>query len=100
MVVTACPCASFWTTPNSGIGAVGWTRMMPMNTRSHRPRERLRCCDMDQAHCAMLVSVASLWSRISAALDLGARQQITRAGLLFTAACLLVGLAAFASANN
>src|SRR2546421_12890969 len=48
----------------------------------------------------MLLSVASLWSRIAAALDLGVRQQITRAGLLFTAACLLVALAAFASANN
>jgi uncharacterized protein (DUF58 family) len=44
--------------------------------------------------------VASLWSRIASALDLGARQQITRAGLLFTATCLLVALAAFASANN
>lgn len=42
----------------------------------------------------------SLWSRIASALDLGVRQQITRAGLLFTAACLLVALAAFASGNN
>lgn len=42
----------------------------------------------------------SLWSRIASALDIGVRQQITRAGLLFTAACLLVALAAFASANN
>ena len=42
----------------------------------------------------------SLWSRIAATLELGARQQITRAGLVFTAACLLVALAAFASANN
>ena len=42
----------------------------------------------------------SIWSRVSAALDLGVRQQVTRAGLLFTAACLVVGLAAFASANN
>jgi hypothetical protein len=47
-----------------------------------------------------LASCALLWSRIAAALDLGVRQQITRAGLLFTAACLLVALAAFASANN
>jgi uncharacterized protein (DUF58 family) len=44
--------------------------------------------------------VSSLWSRVAAALDLGVRQQITRAGLVFTAACLLVALAAFASANN
>jgi uncharacterized protein (DUF58 family) len=42
----------------------------------------------------------SLWSRIAAALDLGARQQITRSGLLFTLTCLLIALGAFASANN
>ena len=44
--------------------------------------------------------MASIWSRIANALDLGVRQQITRAGLLFTATCLLIALAAFASANN
>ncbi len=44
--------------------------------------------------------MASLWSRIASALDLGARQQITRTGLLFTATCLLIALTAFASANN
>jgi uncharacterized protein (DUF58 family) len=44
--------------------------------------------------------VPSVWSRIAAALDLGVRQQVTRAGLLFTAACLVIALAAFASANN
>ena len=32
--------------------------------------------------------------------ELGSRQQITRAGLLFSLACTLVGFAAFASANN
>src|SRR5579884_755866 len=42
----------------------------------------------------------SLWTRIQTALDVGVRHQVTRAGLLFTAACLLVAMAAFASANN
>src|SRR5689334_7666252 len=40
------------------------------------------------------------WSRIHAALDLGTRTQVTRLGLLFTMTCVLVALAAFASANN
>ncbi|HLG97784.1 MAG TPA: DUF58 domain-containing protein [Bryobacteraceae bacterium] len=40
------------------------------------------------------------WSRIQHALDLGARQQVTRQGLIFFLICLLVALAAFASANN
>ena len=40
------------------------------------------------------------WSRIHSALDLGARQQVTRLGLLFTMSSVLVALAAFASANN
>lgn len=40
------------------------------------------------------------WSRLHSALDLGARQQVTRLGLLFTMTCVLVALAAFASANN
>jgi|SRR5579872_1193091 len=44
--------------------------------------------------------VASLWSKIQNALDIPARQQVTRTGLLFTAATLLVALAAFVSANN
>jgi uncharacterized protein (DUF58 family) len=42
----------------------------------------------------------SLWSRISSALDLGARQQVTRMGLLFFLTTLLIALGAFASANN
>lgn len=41
-----------------------------------------------------------LWHRISEALDLGARQQVTRAGFVYSVVCALVGLAAFASANN
>ena len=41
-----------------------------------------------------------LWSRFSAWLAGGMRQQITRTGLLFTLASLVIGLAAFASANN
>lgn len=40
------------------------------------------------------------WSRLQNALDLGARQQVTREGLFFFLACILVALAAFASANN
>ena len=33
---------------NCGIGAVGWIRMMPQNTRSHSPSERLsRGVDMN-----------------------------------------------------
>jgi uncharacterized protein (DUF58 family) len=42
----------------------------------------------------------TLWHRIQAALEGGMRQQITRTGLLFTLTIFLVGLAAFASANN
>lgn len=41
-----------------------------------------------------------LWQKISEALDLGVRQQITRAGLVYSAVCVLVALAAFVSANN
>lgn len=48
----------------------------------------------------MVEGVAGFWSKIANALDLGVRQQITRAGLLFTAATLIVALAAFGSANN
>jgi uncharacterized protein (DUF58 family) len=40
------------------------------------------------------------WSRIRGWAASGIRQQVTRAGLLFTAASLVIGLAAFASANN
>ena len=40
------------------------------------------------------------WSRLQNALDLGARQQVTREGLLFFLACVVVALGAFASANN
>ena len=40
------------------------------------------------------------WSRLQNTLDLGARQQVTRQGLIFFLTCLLVALAAFASANN
>src|ERR1700732_3049147 len=41
---------------------------------------------------------ASTW--LHAALDLGTRQQVTRLGLLFTMAAVLVALASFISANN
>ena len=42
----------------------------------------------------------SFWQRGQAWLEGGMHQRITRAGLLFTFTILLVGLAAFASANN
>ncbi|MGI8745937.1 MAG: DUF58 domain-containing protein [Bryobacteraceae bacterium] len=42
----------------------------------------------------------NLWRRLQHALDFGARQQITRLGLLFTLTWILVALAAFSSANN
>ncbi|MDQ2948082.1 MAG: DUF58 domain-containing protein [Acidobacteriota bacterium] len=42
----------------------------------------------------------SLWRRVRHAFDFGARQQVTRMGLLFTLTCVLVALAAFSSANN
>ncbi len=41
-----------------------------------------------------------IWRKIGAWFDLGVRQQITRAGLLYCAVCAVVALAAFASANN
>ena len=41
-----------------------------------------------------------IWSRLHSSLDLGVRQQVTRLGLVFTLACVIVALAAFASANN
>jgi len=44
--------------------------------------------------------VRHLWHKISEALDLGVRQQITRAGLVYSAVCVLVALVAFVSANN
>ena len=40
------------------------------------------------------------WAKVHSRLELGSRQQVTRLGLWFTLACLIVGLAAFASANN
>jgi len=40
------------------------------------------------------------WSRLLHAFDLGARQQVTRQGLIFFLTCVLVALGAFASANN
>ncbi len=41
-----------------------------------------------------------LWSRFHSPLAPGMRQQVTRLGLLFTMACVVVALGAFASANN
>ena len=41
-----------------------------------------------------------LWKKISDALDLGVRQHVTRAGLVYSVVCVVVGLAAFVSANN
>ncbi|HEV8037773.1 MAG TPA: DUF58 domain-containing protein [Bryobacteraceae bacterium] len=41
-----------------------------------------------------------IWSRIHSSLDIGMRQQVTRLGLLFTMASVIVALGAFASANN
>src|SRR5450755_4437480 len=43
IVVTTCPFAWSLTTPNSGIGAVGCTMIIPMNTASHSPRLRFNC---------------------------------------------------------
>jgi len=48
----------------------------------------------------MLEAVYNPWSRFHTALDHGARPQVTRLGLLYTLATVLVALAAFASANN
>lgn len=42
----------------------------------------------------------SFWQRVRAAFEDGMRQQITRTGLLFTLTIVLIGIAAFASANN
>jgi len=42
----------------------------------------------------------NLWHRIQAAVTGGMRQQITRSGIAFTLASVVVGVAAFASANN
>ena len=44
--------------------------------------------------------MAKTWSKLHSSADLGMRKQVTRLGLLFTMSCLLVALAAFASANN
>ena len=41
-----------------------------------------------------------IWSRLHSSLDIGMRQQVTRLGLLFTMASVIVALGAFASANN
>src|SRR5450755_3556508 len=49
---------------------------------------------------ATLGTVLRIWSRLQSSLDIGMRQQVTRLGLLFTMACVLVALGAFASANN
>jgi uncharacterized protein (DUF58 family) len=44
--------------------------------------------------------VRKLWRSIADLLELGMRQQMTRAGLLYAAASVLVGVTAFVSANN
>ena len=41
-----------------------------------------------------------LWRKVQTALETGVNQRFTRMGLLFSLACVLVGLAAFSSANN
>lgn len=41
-----------------------------------------------------------LWTQLRTVVTSGVRQQVTRAGLLFTRAVALVFLVAFASANN
>src|SRR5579862_9031181 len=48
----------------------------------------------------ILKEVLRIWSRFHSALDIGMRQQVTRLGLLFTMASVIVALGAFASANN
>jgi uncharacterized protein (DUF58 family) len=40
------------------------------------------------------------WARLNSALEASMKQRVTRAGLLFTAAIIIIALAAFASANN
>src|SRR5574340_26328 len=50
--------------------------------------------------CATLELVPKIWSRFHSSLEVGMRQQVTRLGLLFTMSCVIVALAAFASANN
>src|SRR5689334_18681135 len=49
---------------------------------------------------ATIELMAKAWSKLHSSVDLGMRKQVTRLGLLFTMSCLLVALAAFASANN
>jgi uncharacterized protein (DUF58 family) len=48
--------------------------------------------------------LARTWTRFRrwflVLVELGSRQQVTRTGLVFSLACTLIGLAAFASANN
>ncbi|MGH9611556.1 MAG: DUF58 domain-containing protein [Bryobacteraceae bacterium] len=44
--------------------------------------------------------MAGFWKTLKRSLLSGVRQHVTRAGLWFTAACALIALAAFASANN
>src|ERR1700726_889884 len=51
-------------------------------------------------HDATIGLVPKAWSRHHSSVDFGMRKQVTRLGLLFTMSCLLVALAAFASANN
>src|ERR1035438_1877618 len=48
----------------------------------------------------ILKEVLRIWSRLHSSLDVGMRQQVTRLGLLFTMASVIVALGAFASANN
>ena len=58
-------------------------------------------CDLG---CMTFAAASKMWRRtwdaLRAAIEAGTRQQITRTGLFFSLACALVGLAAFASANN
>jgi uncharacterized protein (DUF58 family) len=49
---------------------------------------------------AIVELVSKPWFRFHPAIELGTRKHVTRLGLLFTSACLVVALAAFASANN
>jgi uncharacterized protein (DUF58 family) len=65
-----------------GLALFGWPHALALFASAHYPQSM------------------SLWRRFRHAFDFGARQQVTRMGLLFTLTCILVALAAFSSANN
>src|ERR1700694_1716206 len=80
--------------------AQSWLGKKSLTGRRPVPRESWGRSPTCKYPDATIGAVSKPWCRIHSPADSGMRKQVTRLGLLFTMTCLLVALAAFASANN